>query len=88
MKTLNVSVSSPWGLAFDGDYLWVADFNTHRIYQINTLNDSVIKSIEAPGFAPTGLSWDGNGLWITDSSRPGDIFKIDLSSRKCVFQGW
>jgi len=75
----------PTGLCFDGNYLWVADRETDKLYQINPRTGKIIHTIESPGYWPMGLAWDGKYLWNadyrgrTDKSEDldGMIFKID-----------
>jgi hypothetical protein len=79
--------------AIDGDYLYVHDFDTLRIYDISTLTNAV-----ALGKAYTGGSWDGtafvagdyayanaetNGIRvfdITDKSNPTEVAHYDGSA--------
>lgn len=54
--------SGPFGMAWDGTNLWVADDNTDLIYEITTAG-SVISTIAAPCGVPKGLAFDGTNLW-------------------------
>ncbi|HOW25726.1 MAG TPA: transglutaminase domain-containing protein [Bacteroidales bacterium] len=56
----------PTGLAFDGNYLWVADRYVDKIFCIDPANGVVIRSIPSPGYWPAGLAWDGQYLWNID----------------------
>jgi hypothetical protein len=56
----------PAGLTFDGQYLWVSDLSSDRIYKLNPQNGEILSSIAAPGSDPTGLAWDGSYLWCID----------------------
>ncbi len=69
----------PTGIAFDGEYLWVADRKTNLLYQIDRKDGKVIKMIQAPAFAPYGLVWDGKYLWISDIGE-GKIYKMDIKN--------
>jgi len=53
----------PEGLASDGTSLWLADFDTNRIYRIDPLHPETVVSFPAPGAGPEGLAWDGTHLW-------------------------
>ena len=75
----------PSGLTFDGKHLWVTDFKTDKIYQVN-FKGKVLKTIESPAYWPTGLAWDGESLWCSDVKglipqgdeyHRGKIYKID-----------
>ena len=71
--------SSPAGLAWNGQYLWNGDYETHRIYKLNPSTGSVITSFSSPGVYPFGLAWDGQYLWCADSAADR-IYKIDVAS--------
>ncbi len=53
------------GLAFDGVYLWHADYITDKIYKLDTAGN-VIDSFDSPGPNPQGLTFDGVYLWNAD----------------------
>jgi sugar lactone lactonase YvrE len=72
------------GLTYDGTYLWVADYKSDRLYQINTDDGSVVKKILSPGFWPMGLAWDGQALWCADA-KAQRIFKIDPGNGTVLF---
>ena len=83
----------PSGLTFDGKHLWVTDFKTDKIYQIDT-NGKVLKTIEAPAYWPTGLAWDGENLWCSDIKglipqgdeyHRGKIYKISPDDGHILF---
>ena len=54
------------GMAFDGKYLWVADFKSDSLYAIDPVNGEVVKAMPSPSYRPYGLAWDGAYLWIVD----------------------
>ncbi len=64
------------GLTFDGNYLWVTDYKTDKIYKIDPASGAVLHQIPSPGFWPMGLAWDGKYLWNVDRKQK-KIFKID-----------
>lgn len=54
-------------LAWDGDHLWIADFDTVQAYRVDPRTCGVVSSIPLPrGGYPTGIAWDGNYLWSSD----------------------
>lgn len=67
----------PTGIAYDGKYLWVADRKTDLLYQINSEDGKIIKTIQAPAFTSWGLAWDGKYLWVSDVGE-SKIFQIDI----------
>lgn len=66
---------SPEGLAWDGTYLWHADYKTDKIYKLNT-SGKVLKTIDAPGTYPLGLGWDGSSLWLVEY-KTHKIYKLN-----------
>lgn len=69
-------VTGNQGLAFDGQYLWIADFDTDRAYQVDPATCLAVRSIPLPGGYPTGLAWDGTYLWHADGTNQR-IYQID-----------
>lgn len=74
----------PTGLAWDGNYLWVADRKTDSLYKIDPKNGNIEKSIPSPGFWPMGLAWDGRFLWSVDLEEEA-IYRIDPESEQVIF---
>ena len=78
----------PTGLTWDGEYLWVADFISERIYKVDPDDGSVIESFSSPDSDPEGLAWDGNYIWHVDGGNAYElgeeaelyIYKIDPQS--------
>lgn len=69
----------PSGMAFDGQYLWSADFKTDSLYAIDPNSGSVVKSMESPSYRPYGLAWDGSGLWVVDAGE-NTLIKLDTKT--------
>jgi subtilisin family serine protease/glutamine cyclotransferase len=57
--------TGPLGLAYDGTYLWNADWETEMIYKLDPSTGSVVQSFSSPGGRPFGLTYDGTYLWVT-----------------------
>ena len=64
------------GLAWDGEYFWVAAPIEGRIYKLGT-KGNIITSIDAPSDYPVGLTYDSKYLWCFDL-HTRKIYKIDL----------
>jgi|GEM_PF-262658 hypothetical protein len=56
---------APTGIAFDGQFVWIADASTGQIYRMDRETGQVLQSFAAPDAAVTGLAWDGTYLWCT-----------------------
>ncbi len=68
LKTIDLPVSTPTGLAWDGEAFWVADYDTAALYRISPSDGKVLTKVEAPGYAPLSLAWDGSRLWCLDEA--------------------
>lgn len=66
----------PFGIAWDGQALWVSDQSELMIYRVNPVDGSILSSFPSPGPDPKGLTWDGEFLWHADQSTQ-TIYKID-----------
>jgi DNA-binding beta-propeller fold protein YncE len=84
LHSIPVPATCPTGLAWDGNFLWVADRKTDTLYQVDPADGSVIKSIPSPAFWPMGLTWDGMYLWNADIGEEV-LYKIDPESGQVVF---
>jgi hypothetical protein len=52
----------PAGLAWDGRWLWNADYNSGHIFRIDPQTGVALGSLVCPGNL-SGLAWDGHSLW-------------------------
>jgi len=85
LDSVNAPGNYPSGLTWDGDHLWVCDFQDDKIYRLDETG-KVVHSIESPAYWPSGLAFDGKYLWNSDVKgliprgdeyHEGRIFKID-----------
>ncbi len=85
LTSFNTPGDYPSGLTWDGQHLWVTDFQTDKIYELDK-NGKVLRSIESPAYWPTGLAFDGKYLWNSDVKgqipqgdeyHNGKIYQID-----------
>ena len=72
------------GIAWDGEYLWLAKSNTKEIYKLDQNSLDVYDSFSSPGSFPTGLAWDGEYLWNADWDTDR-IYKIYPSNGSIVY---
>lgn len=66
----------PTGLAWDGNFLWIADRKADCFFRVDPGDGSFRGSIPAPGYWPMGLAWDGKYLWNVDS-KDCRIYRVD-----------
>lgn len=72
----SVTNARPFGLAYDGQALWVADRQERTIYRVRTTDGAILAYFNSPGTSPHGLDWDGESLWHVDPST-GLIYRLD-----------
>lgn len=69
---------TPEGLAFDGQFIWLAEYGQNRIYKLNVNDLTPVCYFDGPGFAPIGLTFDGKYLWLADQGTQS-FYKIDIA---------
>jgi len=85
VQSFDIPGSYPTGLTFDGENLWLADYQTDLLYCIDPEDGKVLKTIPAPAYWPEGLAWDGEFLWNADvkggiplsENYAGKIYRLD-----------
>jgi len=71
LKRFKAPGPQPWGMAFDGELLWINDFARRKIHGVNPHTGAVVRRFNAPDPAGgcKGLTWDGAHLhalgWAT-----------------------
>ncbi|WP_395092725.1 YncE family protein, partial [Ilumatobacter sp.] len=64
-QTATVTVKQdPRGVAFDGTYIWVANFGGETVSKIDPTNNSVTNIVV--GTNPFGVAFDGTNIWVTN----------------------
>jgi len=78
---LDSSILNTRGLCFDGNHLWMSNWNMDTesiptIYKINVTNGMIIDSFDVSGIIPypTGLAWDGSSIWCMGIGR---LYELD-----------
>lgn len=85
IQSFSIPGSFPTGLTFDGENLWLADYQTDLLYCLDPSSGDVVRTIPAPAYWPEGLAWDGEALWNADvkggipmsENYAGKIYRID-----------
>jgi glutamine cyclotransferase len=88
VHTIPAPASRCQGLTYDGNSLWVSDYQTDLIYEVSPVDGTVLNSFASPGSYIEGLAWEGTYLWAADNGGgPGSsemVYKIDPSSGATV----
>lgn len=74
----------PWGLAWDGIYLWHSDLRARTVYQLDASNGSIINQFPAPDDWTKDLTWDGTYLWACGNFN-SRVYQVDPSTGSVVF---
>jgi len=62
LDTYDAPGQGPVGLAWDGRFLWNADYSSGKIYRIDPVTAEADVVLVCPGNL-SGLAWDGQSLW-------------------------
>ena len=74
-QTATVTVgTNPYGVAFDGSHMWVANYDDDTVSKINVSTDGVTATVTV-GTAPFGVAFDGSNIWVTNFN-DGTVSKI------------
>ena len=68
--------ANPGDLAWDGEALWVTDWEAGDLIRLNPETGEVMKRVAAPCYRPRGLTWADGKLYICDDF-DGRIFVFD-----------
>ncbi len=70
----SIPMTSPWGIAFDGTFMWVTD-ESGTVSKIDVRNATLSgESYSFPGWIPYNVLYDGTHMWV--SFVGGQIAKI------------
>lgn len=81
LKEFEAPAGYPFGLAFDGQDLWLAD-GSDRIFKMDQEGD-VLCQFTVPTDYPGGLTWENDKLWLSEHEHMSGIsqlFGIDPSA--------
>ena len=78
LVTLQGPAAEPFGLAWDGEHLWVSDRKERKIHRIDSKTGQVLFSIAFDGEL-TGTAWDGSHVWQADQTSR-TISRIDTET--------
>ena len=72
----SVTNARPFGIAWDGQSLWISDQSELRIFRISPTDGSILRFFDTQGANPKGLTWDGEYLWHIDQTTQ-TIYKLE-----------
>lgn len=75
--------TQPYGVAFDGTHIWVANFGNDTVQKIdiwtNTVSATIPVGPAGPTYRPYGLAFDGTHMWVANFT-DNTLSKIDVVS--------
>jgi DNA-binding beta-propeller fold protein YncE len=79
IKSLPAPGAEPRGLAWDGSYLWCAEYFSGKIYKLDPSNGAKVDSVSFQIMGDYGgITWGNNGqLWVANGSY---IYQINPAS--------
>jgi len=83
IRTLPLPTDTPGDLAWDGEALWVADWQRGELLRFDCGSGEVLQRIAAPCYRPRGLAWGDGRLYIADDFE-GMIYVFDPASGKTI----
>ncbi|MEI7512592.1 MAG: YncE family protein, partial [Candidatus Uhrbacteria bacterium] len=81
MATTTVG-SNPYGVAFDGAYIWVTNLSSANVSKINVTTNQVVATV-AVGTNPAGLAFDGRYMWVANQGT-SNVSQIDVTTNQVV----
>lgn len=75
---------APWGVAIDGDTVWVSDASRGALMEVDANTGEVVRELPtgAPDPRDSGLAVDAGQLWVANLA--GTVAVIDTATRQVV----
>src|SRR4051794_26386353 len=77
--TLPTSGNNPFGLAFDGTNVWIANSGSDSVSKMNPATGTMTETALPAGSLPLEVAFDGTNMWVTDNGT-GKVSKIVAST--------
>ncbi len=79
----HLEIAQDRGMAFDGEHLWINDFSSLKVFEVDPETGEILSSFDIPemGSGSSGIAWDGEYLYLVDwlkRDQPGaPLYKVD-----------
>ncbi len=63
--------NAPYGVAFDGTHIWVADYLGNSVTELNASNGAWVRTLSGGSYGfsgPVGVASDGTHMWVANST--------------------
>ena len=61
--------SDPYGVAFDGSHIWVANYGNDSVTELKASDGSFVQKLSSGSYVfngPYGVAFDGSHIWVTN----------------------
>ncbi len=72
----------PYGICFDGTYIWTTDYYWGDVTKINASTGSIVGEYSAGNY-PMALAFDGTNIWVTNYNN-GSVTELNASNGSTV----
>ena len=78
--------TSPWGAAFDGANIWVANNGGGNVTKLRASDGACIGTCTFPvgGSYPRAIAFDGANVWVAGGGGYNNVIKLRASDGECV----
>lgn len=66
LNRLTLPATSHWGMAFDGESVWLSNTNAGSITKVRASDAQIVGAYPA-GNQPRGMAFDGNAFWVVNN---------------------
>ena len=75
----NPGIAQEHGIAFDGKSLWINDFSSLKVFEIDPNTGKILSSFKIPemGSGASGITWDGEYLYLVNWLEQSNLYKVD-----------
>lgn len=81
LRALPLPTATPGDLAWDGETLWIADWQEGELLQFDPDDGRLLDRMAAPCYRPRGLAWGDGRLYVADDFE-GRLYVFDPQSRR------
>jgi glutamine cyclotransferase len=75
----NPGIAQDHGIAFDGKSLWINDFTTLKVFEVDPKTGKIVSSFNIPEMrgGASSITWDGQYLYLLSWLEQNKLYKID-----------
>ena len=83
LSILESNSSNPRDLAWDGEYVWIADYRKDILIKVSPEDGMMVQNYPSPAREPAGIAFDGKYLWVTDRGEDR-VYLVNPSDGLCL----